>query len=65
MIMVAHRLATVRMADRIYVLDQGRIVQSGSWDELLADSLGQFAQMASKQGFLAEASGALRGAGRN
>jgi len=57
MIMVAHRLATVRMADRIYVLDRGRIVQSGSWTELLADSRGQFAQMAAKQGFFAEPSG--------
>jgi ATP-binding cassette, subfamily C, bacterial len=51
MIMVAHRLATVRMANRIYVLDGGHIVQSGSWDELLADPLGRFSQMAARQGF--------------
>jgi ATP-binding cassette, subfamily C, bacterial len=60
MIMVAHRLVTVRMANRIYVLDRGRIVQSGSWEELLADSFGQFAQMAAKQGFFAESAGTLR-----
>jgi ABC-type multidrug transport system fused ATPase/permease subunit len=56
MIMVAHRLATVRLAKRIYVLDRGRIVESGSWDELLADPLGHFAQMAAKQGFFTETS---------
>lgn len=33
---VAHRLATVRNADRIYVMHQGKIAESGSWDELMA-----------------------------
>jgi ATP-binding cassette subfamily C protein len=32
---VAHRLATVRNADRIYVMHKGRIAESGSWDELM------------------------------
>ena len=35
-ITIAHRLATVRNADRIFVLDQGRIVESGSHAALLA-----------------------------
>ncbi len=33
-VIVAHRLATVRAADLIYVLDQGKIVEQGAWDAL-------------------------------
>jgi ATP-binding cassette, subfamily C, bacterial len=35
-VVVAHRLATVRNADTIYVLDAGGVAESGRWDELLA-----------------------------
>ncbi|CAN5410255.1 ABC transporter ATP-binding protein [soil metagenome] len=34
-ILVAHRISTVRAADRIYVLDDGQIVQEGAHDELV------------------------------
>ena len=34
-ILISHRLSTVRMADRIYVLDDGRIAESGGHDELM------------------------------
>jgi len=34
-LVIAHRLATVRHADHIIVLDQSRIVESGTWDQLV------------------------------
>ena len=34
-IMIAHRLKTVRFADQILVIDQGKIVQKGKHDELM------------------------------
>ena len=36
-IMIAHRLKTVRHADKIPVLDRGRIVQQGSHEQLIAE----------------------------
>ena len=35
-LIIAHRLGTVKHADRIYVLEKGKIVESGSHDELIA-----------------------------
>lgn len=49
LVIVAHRLKTVRMSDRIVVLEAGRIVEIGSWDELIARQ-GLFYRMACLQG---------------
>jgi ATP-binding cassette subfamily B protein len=53
---IAHRLATVRNADRILVFDQGEIVETGSFDELVARG-GRFATLAAAQ-FMAGAEAA-------
>ncbi|HEX2095307.1 MAG TPA: NHLP bacteriocin export ABC transporter permease/ATPase subunit [Longimicrobiaceae bacterium] len=47
-IVVAHRLSTVMNADRIYVVQDGRIVESGTYGELL-DREGVFHEMARRQ----------------
>jgi glucan exporter ATP-binding protein len=45
---IAHRLATIRHADRIFVFDHGRIVETGTFDELIAKR-GRFAKLAGEQ----------------
>ena len=47
-IVVAHRLSTIRHADRIYVIKSGRVVQQGTFDEL-AEEDGTFAQLIKRQ----------------
>lgn len=47
-IVIAHRLSTIQRADRIYVLDAGRIVQTGTFDELLRQP-GLFHRLAQRQ----------------
>ena len=41
-VIITHRLTTIRQADVIHVIDGGRRVESGSWDELMARPTGRF-----------------------
>ncbi|NUQ29227.1 MAG: NHLP bacteriocin export ABC transporter permease/ATPase subunit [Acidobacteriaceae bacterium] len=47
-IVIAHRLSTILHADRIFVFDQGRIVQQGTYDELMTQE-GLFRDLAQRQ----------------
>jgi ABC-type bacteriocin/lantibiotic exporter with double-glycine peptidase domain len=47
-IVIAHRLSTIRNADRIVVMEAGRIVESGTYEELMATE-GVFAALARRQ----------------
>jgi ABC-type multidrug transport system fused ATPase/permease subunit len=47
-LVIAHRLSTVRHADRIVVLDGDRVVEAGTHDELLA-AAGPYARLMAQQ----------------
>ncbi|HEY7042444.1 MAG TPA: ABC transporter ATP-binding protein [Nocardioidaceae bacterium] len=44
-IIIAHRLSTVEIADRVLVMEHGRIVEDGTPDELIAGGEGRFADL--------------------
>ena len=47
-IVIAHRLSTIRQCDRIIVLDKGRIVEDGTYDQLIEQG-GFFAELVERQ----------------
>jgi ABC-type multidrug transport system fused ATPase/permease subunit len=47
-IVVAHRLNTIRDANQIYAMEEGQVVQSGTFDELASQD-GQFRRMIARQ----------------
>ena len=48
-IIVAHRLSTVRNADRIFVIENGRVVERGNHDELVEIQGGHYNALISRQ----------------
>jgi len=49
-VIITHRLSTIRRADLIHVIEMGRVVESGSWDALMARRAGRFRQLCLAQG---------------
>lgn len=64
-LLIAHRLASVRGADVIYVMEDGRVAESGGWDELIRRPQGRFRELCRAQGLLeagpTQAPSAVRG----
>ena len=47
-IVIAHRLSTIKYCSRILVLDSGKIIEQGTYDELMAQN-GFFADLVKRQ----------------
>jgi len=47
-VLISHRFSTVRMANRILVLDKGQIIEMGSHEELISKN-GHYAELFSLQ----------------
>jgi ABC-type multidrug transport system fused ATPase/permease subunit len=48
-IIIAHRLSTIRDVDCIYVLDNGKIIEQGTHNELIGNEAGIYASLAKLQ----------------
>ena len=59
-VIIAHRLSTVRLADKLIVLEGGRVVEQGSFSELMSKRDGSFSRMYTLQYELLEKEAARR-----
>jgi len=48
-VIIAHRLSTIKTSDYIYVLDEGRVIEEGSYDKLTLDTNSRFKEMVEMQ----------------
>ena len=48
-IIIAHRLSTIKNADLIAVLDKGKVVELGTYNELMQKDTGQFRELVARQ----------------
>jgi ATP-binding cassette, subfamily B (MDR/TAP), member 10 len=51
---IAHRLSTIKNADQIAVIDQGKVVEMGSYDKLMTLSDGMFRRLVERQTIVAQ-----------
>lgn len=49
-LMIAHRISTIKNSDYIYLFENGKIIESGTWNELLENKKGLFWDMCNFQG---------------
>jgi ATP-binding cassette, subfamily C, bacterial len=49
-LVISHRLSTIRGADVIYVIEEGRLIESGTWDSLVGKEDGRFRALCLAQG---------------
>jgi ABC-type multidrug transport system fused ATPase/permease subunit len=51
-VIITHRLATIRAADLIHVLDAGRLSASGTWDDLMSREQSRLRDLGQLQGLM-------------
>jgi ATP-binding cassette subfamily C protein len=49
-LIISHRLSTIRGADIIHVIEEGHLIESGTWDELIVKENGRFRDLCKAQG---------------
>jgi ATP-binding cassette subfamily C protein len=62
-LIITHRLSTIRNADMIHVVERGRVLESGSWAELTLKQGSRFRELCAAQGVDVDPSAGARAAG--